>query len=63
MQAEDPIGVARQVIERHGIRAAAVAEERATEARLAGNAAELDRWQSVQLLIAELRRTAGRKAA
>lgn len=63
MGAEEPIRVARTLIERHGVRAAAVAEERAIEARLAGKAAELDLWQSVQLAIAELRRTVPRHAA
>ncbi|MGH7077577.1 MAG: hypothetical protein ACREFU_05715 [Acetobacteraceae bacterium] len=51
------------MINRHGIRAEAVAEERVIEARLAGNAAELDLWQAVQLAIAEFRRTAPRNAA
>lgn len=63
MEREEPIRVARSLINRHGIRAGAVAEERVIEARLAGNAAELDLWQAVQLAIAELRRTAPRRAA
>lgn len=63
MNNDEPIRVARQLIERHAVRALAVAEERAIEASLAGNAAELDLWQSVQLAIAELRRTAPRRAA
>ncbi|MGH7121140.1 MAG: hypothetical protein ACREFP_19485 [Acetobacteraceae bacterium] len=63
MNNEEPVRVARTLIDRHGVRAAAVAEERALEARLAGNTTELDLWQSVQLAIAELRRTAPRDAA
>ncbi len=63
MNSEEPVRVARALIERHGVRAAAVADERTLEARLAGNTAELDLWQSVQLAIAELRRTAPRRAA
>lgn len=57
-QAQDPIQVARMLIGRHGLRAAAVAEERAKEAHLAGQTADLDRWRSVQAAVAELRRTA-----
>ncbi|MGH7067415.1 MAG: hypothetical protein ACREFO_11085 [Acetobacteraceae bacterium] len=63
MDREEPVRVARTLIDRHGVRATAVAEERVIEARLAGNTAELDLWQSVQLAIAELRRTAPRDAA
>lgn len=63
MQTEQPIELARMLIDRHGLRAAAVAEERATEAQLAGAAAEFDRWRSVQAAIAELRRTAPHGAA
>lgn len=57
-QAQDPIQVARMLIDRHGLRAGAVAEERAKEAHLAGQTADLDHWRSVQAAIAELRRTA-----
>jgi hypothetical protein len=63
MQPGDPIRVARTLIDRHGIRAAAVAEERAGEAQLAGNTEDLELWRSVQLVITELRRTARRRAA
>jgi hypothetical protein len=55
---EDPIHLARMLIECHGLRAGAVAQERANEAQLAGATAELDRWRAVQAAIAELRRTA-----
>jgi hypothetical protein len=58
MPVEDPIQTARMLIDRHGLRAGAVAEERANEAQLAGQTVELDRWRSVQAAIAELRRTA-----
>ncbi len=54
----DPIQTARLLIDRHGLRAGAVATERASEAQLAGETAEFDRWRSVQSAIAELRRTA-----
>jgi len=56
--AQDSIQIARNLIDRHGLRAGAVAEQAASEAQLAGQAAELDRWRSVQAAIAELRRTA-----
>ena len=36
MQGEDPIRVARTLIDRHGVRAAAVAEQQAEEARTRG---------------------------
>ncbi len=63
MAAQDPLDLARMLIDRHGIRASAVAEERAKEAQLAGHVAELDRWRSVQAAIAELRRTARQPSA
>lgn len=63
MQTQDPIQVARMLIDRHGMRAGAVAEQRASEARLAGAVAELDHWSAVQAAIAELRRTAHQATA
>ncbi|HTU52465.1 MAG TPA: hypothetical protein VMF62_00710 [Acetobacteraceae bacterium] len=63
MQGEDPIRVARTLIDRHGVRAAAVAEQQAEEARLAARIDALDFWRSVQSAITELRRTAPRHAA
>ncbi len=63
MQGEDPIRVARSLIDRHGVRAAAVAEQQANEARLAARIEALDFWRSVGTAIAELRRSAHRRAA
>jgi hypothetical protein len=60
---QDPIGVARLMIRRHGLRAGAVAAARASEAQLGGAPAELDRWRAVQTAISELRRTAPDRAA
>ena len=60
---QDPIGVARLMIRRHGLRAGAVAAVRASEAQLGGAPAELDRWRSVQAAISELRRTASDRTA
>jgi ABC-type sulfate transport system substrate-binding protein len=63
MQAEDPIRVARTLIDRHGVRAAAVAEQQTNEAQLAAKIEALDFWRAVQSAIAELRRTAHNRAA
>jgi hypothetical protein len=63
MQAEDPVRVARTLIDRHGLRAAAVAEQQANEAQLAARVEKLDFWRSVQAAVAELRRTAPHHAA
>lgn len=40
MPAQDPIALARMLIDRHGLRAGAVAQERVAEARLAGRTVE-----------------------
>ena len=53
----DPLQTARALMERYGLRAAAVAEQRATQAQAAGEPAQLDHWRSVAAAIAELRRT------
>lgn len=54
----NPIEIARLLIARHGLRAGAVAQERAEEARLSGSPAQLDRWSAVQAALADLRRSA-----
>ena len=58
MPVQSSVEVARMLIERHGLRAAAVAEEHAAEAQNAGDTASLGHWRSVQLAVSELRRTA-----
>ena len=63
MATEHPIEIARMLIDRHGLRAGAVAQQRVEEARMAGRTDELDRWHSVQAAVAELRRTAHQGAA
>ncbi len=63
MSMNDTLHTAQMLIDRHGLRAGAVATERASEAQLAGESAEFSRWQSVQAAISELRRTARRGAA
>jgi len=52
---QNPLHVARQLIERHGARAAAVAQEYASEAQLGGQTASADHWSSVLAAIAELK--------
>lgn len=61
--AADATQVARNLIDRHGLRAAAVAQEHASEAQLAGDTAGLAHWRSVQAAVAELRTTAPAGAA
>jgi hypothetical protein len=51
----DPVRTARELIERYGLRAAAVAQQRAAEAQASGESAEIDHWQSVAFAIADLR--------
>ena len=63
MRTVTPLGTARNMIRLHGLRAQAVAMERAAEMRQQGDAAGLDRWQSIHAAISELRRTAGLHAA
>lgn len=60
---QHPIDMARDLMDRHGLRASAVAEQAAQEANLAGRTAEFDHWQSVRAAIAELRRTAAQATA
>jgi hypothetical protein len=51
------------MIRLHGLRAQAVAMERAAEMRQQGDVAGFDRWQSIHAAISEFRRTAGVHAA
>lgn len=54
----DAVRVARGLIERYGLRAAAIAGERAAEAQTTGGGSvQGDHWRSVAMAIAELRRT------
>jgi hypothetical protein len=46
----------------HGLRAQAVVHERLTEARQQGDTSGLERWQNVEAVISELRRTASARA-
>jgi hypothetical protein len=49
---------ALSMIKLHGLRAQAVALERAAELRQQGDVAGQDRWQQIHVAICELRRTA-----
>ena len=53
----DPLQTAREMLRRYGLRAGALAEQRAAEAQAAGEAAQPDHWRSVAAAIAEFRRT------
>ena len=54
---EDATTVARMMIQHHGLRAQAIALERAAEMRQHSDTAGLDRWNQVHAAICELRRT------
>jgi hypothetical protein len=54
--------LAQMMIRRHGLRAQAVALERAAEMRQQGDTLGLHLWQHTHSVIAELRRTAGLRA-
>ena len=58
MPERDEKYTAQNLMAVHGLRAQAVVQERIAESRQQGDTAGLDRWQSVQAAIGELRRTA-----
>jgi hypothetical protein len=58
MRGQDIRNTARLMIERHGLRAQAVALEHVQEARGQGDPNVLDRWEAIYVAICELRRTA-----
>jgi hypothetical protein len=49
---------ALSMIRLHGLRAQAIAQERAAEMRQQGDVTGLDRWEQVYAAICEIRRTA-----
>jgi hypothetical protein len=59
---QDTMDAARAMIQRHGLRAQAVALERVQEMRVQGDTEGLDRWQSIYAAICELRRTRMQKS-
>lgn len=60
MATENPILIARGLIERHGMRAVGLAQARVEEARLAGDPDALEHWSAVAAATVELRRTGRR---
>jgi hypothetical protein len=60
MNESDSKITAQNLMTVHGLRALAVVQERAAEARQQGDTAGLERWQNVEAAIAELRRSSGR---
>ncbi len=59
----DPIQIARMLMSGHGLRAGAVAQERAHEAQLASDTEGLERWRAVQAAIEDMRTTIHKPAA
>lgn len=63
MDTTNPLTVARAMIQRHGLRAQAVAMDHVTELRQQGDAAGREHWEQVHSAICELRRTANAPSA
>jgi len=57
MSQYDARETARMMIRLHGLRAQAIAQERASEMRQQGDTSGLDHWQQIHAAICELRRT------
>ncbi len=57
MNMSHPVNVARMMIQRHGLKAQAVAMTRVTEQRQHGDTAAQDHWEQIYAAICELRRT------
>jgi hypothetical protein len=57
MSEYDSKHTAQKLMMAHGLRAQAVVNERMAEARQQGDTSELERWQNVEVAIAELRRS------
>lgn len=56
MRNPDPIQIARALVRRHGLRAAAVAQAHAGEQRAGGNLTAFERWHAVMRAVNTLRR-------
>jgi hypothetical protein len=52
------VGIAQDMLRRHGLRAQAVAMERMTEMRRLGDPVGMHRWEQAYAAICELRRSA-----
>jgi hypothetical protein len=55
MRHQDAKETARMMIRLHGLRAQAIAQERAAEMRQQGDTAGLDHWQQIHTAICEMR--------
>ena len=63
MSQSDSKYTAQNLMAVHGLRAQAVVQERAAEARQQGDTAGVQRWQNVEAAISDLRRTSPRQYA
>jgi hypothetical protein len=57
MEDHDPMTIAQDLIQRHGLRAQAMAEVRAAELRQHGDMEGFERWCRIQAAIAGLKST------
>jgi len=63
MREADTVEIARRMVRLHGLRAQAIALERAEEVRLTGDSQALDRWQAVYAAICDQRRSPRARAS
>jgi hypothetical protein len=61
MRHQDAKETAQMMIRLHGLRAQAIAQERAAEMRQQGDTAGLDHWQRIHTAICEMRQAARRE--
>jgi hypothetical protein len=57
MRPQNAKETAQMMLRLHGLRAQAIAQERAAEMRQQGDAAGLDHWQKIHTAICEMRRS------
>jgi predicted transposase YdaD len=58
MRHQDAKETAQMMLRLHGLRAQAIAQERAAEMRQQGDAKGLDHWQQIHMAICEMRQVA-----
>ncbi|HUB49940.1 MAG TPA: hypothetical protein VMB73_33630 [Acetobacteraceae bacterium] len=61
MRHQDAKETAQMMLRLHGLRAQAIAQERAAEMRLQGDTKGLDHWQQIHTAICEMRQEARQK--
>ncbi|HUB10836.1 MAG TPA: hypothetical protein VMB34_02680 [Acetobacteraceae bacterium] len=61
MRHQDAKETAQMMLRLHGLRAQAIAQERAAEMRQQGDTQGLDHWQQIHTAICEMRQTAHRQ--